>query len=180
MTTHAPQYPSKHFAQDVSFIKFPRNLLAATHWVSLTTGESVSFSSSDKLLWLWMRDRHAFFKGRGGEWYDNQDAMATAAGVSTATVKRFLKALEKHGYLVKQKRGLSNSYTITSDILPVAVQPAQNDPHSSMGSSVLALMPAVQVSEECDDSGYDMYREYCDSCPQDGYWGRRELSEAPF
>lgn len=162
MATHALQYPSKHPAQDESFIKFPRKLLAAAHWVSLVTGETISFTSSDKLLWLWMKDRHDFFTGSGGEWYDNQDAMAAAAGVSVATVKRLLKALEKHGYLVRRKRGLSNSYTIKSDLQTMVAQSAQNEATYTASTPAPAPAPARPAIPDAR-SDCDTYQEYCDS-----------------
>lgn len=115
--TPALQSPSQHHpARDSSFIKLTRTLLQATEWISLTTGESLSLSASEKLLWVWMRDRHDFFKGAGRDWYDNQDSIAAATGTSVATVKRWLGKLEKHGYLERKCLGLSNSYTLKADL----------------------------------------------------------------
>lgn len=106
------------------FIKFPKSLLAATHWISLTTGEEIQFTPSNKLLWIHIKDRFDFFSKLGNEWFDNQEAIASATGSNISTVKRFLADLTKHGYLKVSKKKMwgcafSNNYTITQELVGI-------------------------------------------------------------
>lgn len=103
------------------YCKFPKATMAATHWVSLTTGELIPFPASHKILWVWMLDRYNFFTGKGGDWFDNQEAIATATGCEISTVKRFIASLKNHGYLTVTKKPLrgcasSNSYVINHEL----------------------------------------------------------------
>ncbi len=108
-----------------AFIKFPKAFMAATHYISLTTGEEVHFTPSNKILWLTIKDRYDFFTSKGKEWFDNQEGIAALSGSTVSTVKRFLKELAKHGYLkTSQKKvggcAFSNSYVVVRDlILPI-------------------------------------------------------------
>lgn len=105
-----------------SFCKMPRPLIAATHWVSLVTGEHLALSGQDKILWVWMKDRYDFFTAQRKDWFDNQDEIAKLTGCSVSTVKRFLRLLSKHGYMKTTQRRMhgcahSNSYTIVQDMI---------------------------------------------------------------
>lgn len=136
---HNLQHPSQHLpVRDSAFLQLTRTFLKATEWISLTTGETLSFSASEKLMWVWMKDRHDFFKGRGQSWYDNQDDIAAATGTSVATVKRWLAKLEKHGYLERGSRGLSNNYTIKAD-LKLSLIPSESP--SPKPSSMAGIVP---------------------------------------
>lgn len=110
-----------------SFCKMPRPLMAATQWVSLTTGEHLALSGQDKILWVWMKDRYDFFTAQHKNWFDNQDDIAKYTGCSVSTVKRFIQLLDKHGYLKKTQRRVhgcahSNSYTIVQDLMLAPVE----------------------------------------------------------
>ncbi len=110
-----------------SFCKMPRPLMAATHWVSLTTGEHLALSGQDKILWVWMKDRYDFFTAQHKNWFDNQDEIAKYTGCSVSTVKRFIKLLSKHGYMKTTQRRMhgcahSNSYTIVQDLMLAPVE----------------------------------------------------------
>ncbi|MNL07887.1 hypothetical protein D3C87_1285850 [compost metagenome] len=99
------------------FCKLPHVIMAATYWISALTGERISFTGDQKILWVWMCKRFHFFHGKGGEWFDNQADIAVATGTSESTVKRFMTLLVKHGYMAVKKRRCngfiqSNSYTI--------------------------------------------------------------------
>ena len=105
-----------------SFCKMPRPLMAATQWVSLTTGEYLALSGQDKILWVWMKDRYDFFTRQHKDWFDNQDEIANYTGCSISTVKRFISNLLNHGYVKKAQRRVhgcahSNSYTIVQDLV---------------------------------------------------------------
>lgn len=143
------------------FIKFPKALLAATHWISLTTGEEIQFTPSNKILWLHIKDRFDFFTRLGNEWFDNQEAIAADTGSNISTVKRFLSDLATHGYLLKSKRkvggcAFSNSYTIVRDLVgivstasttleAVAAAPEQATVAVTSAAPTPELMPATPV-----------------------------------
>lgn len=119
---HRHKTQDKH--QD-AFVKFPKALMAATHWISLTTGEEIQFTPSNKILWLHIKDRFDFFTSLGNEWFDNQEAIAAATGSNISTVKRFLADLTNHGYLKTSKKKVwgcaySNNYTIAQDLIGIA------------------------------------------------------------
>lgn len=105
-------------AHQEPFIKFPKTLLAATHWLSLTTGEDVQFTPSNKILWLHIKDRFDFFTSLGNEWFDNQEAIAAATGSNISTVKRFLADLTKHGYLKTSKKKVWGALSPTTTQSP--------------------------------------------------------------
>ncbi|WP_052321277.1 DUF6945 domain-containing protein [Pseudomonas fluorescens] len=118
---HRHKTQDKH--QD-AFVKFPKALMAATHWISLTTGEEIQFTPSNKILWLHIKDRFDFFASLGNGWFDNQEAIAAATGSNISTVKRFLADLTKHGYLKASKKkvwgcAFSNSYTVVQDLVGI-------------------------------------------------------------
>lgn len=105
-----------------TFCKIPHTIMAATHWVSLATGQHLTLSGCHKILWVWMKDRYDFFTSSGKDWFDNQDDIAEHTGCSVSTVKRFIQDLTKHGYLIKAQRKLhgcavSNSYTIVQALV---------------------------------------------------------------
>lgn len=104
------------------FCKMTHAIMAACHWISLKTGEQISFTGDQKVMWVWMLSRFQFFNGSGREWFDNQADIAAATGTSESTVKRFIGLLTRHGYITVKTRRLngfiqSNSYTILSDLV---------------------------------------------------------------
>lgn len=110
-----------------SFCKMPRPLMAATQWVSLVTGEHLTFTGQDKILWIWMKDRYDFFTREHKDWFDNQDEIAKYTGCSSSTVKRFIGRLLDHGYMKKAQRRMygcarSNSYTIVQELVLAPVR----------------------------------------------------------
>lgn len=130
------------------FIKASRTFIASTHYVSLTTGELVSISASEKWLWLWMEDRFKLFNGLGNDWFDNQETLANETGNGVSTVKRFLSKLEKHGYLSREVRRqggrkVSNCYQILE---PLQIAPST----PSQGTSVAVAANDAQEERTPD------------------------------
>ena len=133
-----------------TFCKIPHTLMAATHWVSLTTGENLTLSGQDKLLWGWMKDRYDFFTSNSKDWFDNQDDIASRTGCSPSTVKRFIQRLTMHGYLKTSARRIhgfvsSNSYTIVQDL--VLAKPMEATPVEKEAPSALPLVPEEQTPD---------------------------------
>ncbi|MCH5488322.1 hypothetical protein [Pseudomonas syringae] len=77
----------------------PAPLLQAHHFLSLTTRQPVALSAQDKLLWVFVKDRHDYFTGEGKLWFDNQTVIASACGCSLTAAKAFISKLPQHGYL---------------------------------------------------------------------------------
>ena len=125
-----------------AFCIFPKALMAAQHYISLTTGEEVQFTPSNKILWLVVKDRYDFFTGRGNEWFDNHDDIAALSGTTPSTVKRFLAELTKHGYLRTTKRrvngcAFSNSYVVVQDLVLSSAGPVGKP-------KTMPVSPAIQ------------------------------------
>ncbi|MDR6913531.1 hypothetical protein J2X66_000378 [Pseudomonas sp. 3296] len=139
-----------------AFIKFPKALMAATHYISLTTGEEVRFTPSNKILWLHIKDRYYFFTSLGNEWFDNQEAIATATDSNVSTVKRFLAQLAEHGYLKTSKKKVggctfSNSYIVVQDL----VLPAAGKRRATPASPTVQLHPKPTLAYSAADSDDD-------------------------
>lgn len=116
-----------------TFCKAPHSLLQAHHFLSLTTRQPVALSAQDKILWVFMKDRHDYFTGEGKLWFDNQNYIASASGCSLTTAKEFIKKLREHGYLNVEKRRIhgcaqSNSMAITRDLILAPVAPLEAIP----------------------------------------------------
>lgn len=130
-----------------TYCQLPDEIMRATHWISKTTGEVFSFTGDQKIIWAQMMRRYRFFSSQGKEWFDNQDKIAEAVGCSVNTVKRFLNALKKHGYLQVQKlrlRGFvcSNVYTITAELEVCTITSATRSSghaQSDVGASSAAM-----------------------------------------
>lgn len=123
--THAKtKHPLAVQLADSTFDKMYKDVRRAKHYVSRITGEHLSLTPEKKLLWTLMLDRFLFFKSNGGEWFDNQQWLADECGVSVITVKRFIKELREHGYLLvtttRVYGGQSNSYEIVERLRTVS------------------------------------------------------------
>jgi hypothetical protein len=163
-----------------TFCKALHTLLQAHHFLSLTTFKPVALSAQDKLLWMWMKDRHDYFTSEGKAWFDNQDKIASACGCSLTAAKAFIAKLRQHGYLAIEKRRIhecahSNSMTIARDLIlpPVALPEAIPKPvmavvapeHEHVPDYAPIVLPSVtkpafeQVMVppvlDLDDDGYD-------------------------
>jgi len=135
-----------------AFIKFPKALMAAAHYISLATGEEVQFTPSNKMLWLTIKDRYDFFTSLGNEWFDNHDDIAKLSGSTVSTVKRFLAELTKHGYLRTSKKkvggcAFSNKYIIVQDL----VLPSTGKPRATPASPVALSQPKPTLAYSADD-----------------------------
>lgn len=111
-----------------TFCKAPHTLLQAKHIISRATGERLTFNAQDKILWVWMKDRHDHFKRLGNDWFDNQADIAYACSCDLSTVKRFIAKMTTHSYLMIEKRRIhgcafSNSMIITHDLILAPVAP---------------------------------------------------------
>ena len=124
-------------------------IMAATHWISAHTGEKISFTGDQKIMWVWMFQRFEHFKSKGREWFDNQADIVAATGTSESTVKRFMALLKTHGYITvetRRRQGFiqSNSYTILSDL--VLWSPASECKSASVSTPV--PVPTLDEPEE--------------------------------
>lgn len=71
---------------------------------------------TEAFIYAYMLNRYGFFKGIGGEFFENVEVIARNTGHSPATIKRALKALKdsKHidVFAKKAQKGHSNSYVV--------------------------------------------------------------------
>ena len=58
-------------------------------------------SSNDKVVYLHMRHQYHYFKAAGNEYYEALESIATATGMSKATVVRCINKLEEIKWLTK-------------------------------------------------------------------------------
>lgn len=144
--THAKtQHPLAVQLADSTFDKMYKDVRRAKHYVSRITGEHLSLTPEKKLLWALMLDRFLFFKSNGGDWFDNQQWLADECGVSVITVKRFIKELREHGYLLvtttRVYGGQSNSYEIVERLRTVS-------PESQDVAQPLAIVQEAQAAND--------------------------------
>lgn len=130
------------------FCKLTHEIMRATHWVSKTTGQHIKLTGTQKIIWVHMANRYQFFRSLGKEWFDDQEDIAKETGCDVSTVKEFIRLLEKHGYMVVERKKLrgfvhSNSYKI--------VAPLQL--HNKHASTVAPEPDTVDVKDMCVVSG---------------------------
>jgi hypothetical protein len=97
--------------ETLDYVRFPLKMLSQP-WAS----------NADVVVYAFMLNRFTFFKGLNKEYYENIDQIALACGQSPITVKRTLKKLQEHDYVVvgkvKAEVGVSNKY-IVKDIYAI-------------------------------------------------------------
>lgn len=127
----------QHPAPTETFLKLPHSILRAKQAVSLATSELLPLSANDKLIFLHMKGRHDYFTGQGSQYFDSQQAIADACGVSVATVKRTIGTLRDHGYLVVKASMQSNRYTFIADLKIVSTEGAAALPQAANDAHVM-------------------------------------------
>lgn len=75
-----------------TFTKFPNQMKADRN-----------FNALDKLVYAHMLQRYVFFSSKGNEYFDNQEEIAKALGVTRQTVATSIKTLEKNSLLITTK-----------------------------------------------------------------------------
>ncbi|YCH22943.1 helix-turn-helix domain-containing protein [Pseudomonas sp. D1-3] len=155
------------------FLKLPHTILSATRFVSLATEERLPLSANDKIIFLYMKGRHDYFTGQGNQYFDSQQAIASACGLSVATVKRTIKALRDHGYLTVKASMGSNRYTFVADLKVSTVEAAPALPQAANDAYVMKEEgePDFRVieyrggySERMDDGPPDWCTETLPDC----------------
>ncbi|WP_153011141.1 DUF6945 domain-containing protein [Pseudomonas oryzihabitans] len=86
------------------FLRIPKELLKAKHYLSLTTGEAVDLDLTAKSIYSWMKDRWTFFTKDNGQHYDSQSDVADALGIHRNTVGKIIARFLEHGIFVVEKR----------------------------------------------------------------------------
>lgn len=119
---------------------------AETHWFHIfksmvDSGDVAAMGAEATTLYLVIKAHTNFSTGRS---FPSVETIVEKSGLSKSTVLRKLKTLEEHGYISKEKKGRSNSYTLrekveikdesgrpqavaTWDYLPSSVQQAVAD-----------------------------------------------------
>ncbi len=138
----------QHPAPTETFLKLPHSILRAKQAVSLATGELLPFSANDKIIFLYMKGRHDYFTGQGSQYFDSQQAIADACGLSVATVKRTIGTLRDHGYLAVKGSVQSNRYTFIADLKIVSTEGAAVLPQAANDVRI--------VEEEVDEPDFQV------------------------
>jgi len=119
---------------------------AETHWFHIfksmvDSGDVAAMGAEATTLYLVIKAHTNFSTGRS---FPSVETIVEKSGLSKSTVLRKLKTLEEHGYISKERKGRSNSYTLrekveikdesgrpqavaTWDYLPSSVQQAVAD-----------------------------------------------------
>lgn len=167
---------------DTPFDKMYKEVRRAKYYVSRITGEHLSLTAEKKLLWALMLDRFLFFKSNGGAWFDNQQWLADECGVSVITVKRFMKELREHGYLLvtttRVYGGQSNSYEITANLQVVDASASETLKAIDVVPVTLPELSPVAANDDDDDIfgavvgtyGSTVKDEPSTDCMQDDQW----------
>lgn len=86
-------------SNDERFVRFQYRLLAATDYVSPVTGANVPLTPTVKVIYMLMKERFDFFSSSKSDYYDSQQMIAEACGVSKQTVHRAIKQLTTDGVI---------------------------------------------------------------------------------
>lgn len=110
-----------------------------------------------------MIDRFNLFKEKGNPFFDNQEDIAEACGVSESTVKRFISELKEAGYLqINQTRIFgghkSNSYILLNDLVLVQPNKALKKPVEAFLSE-----PNAKVAPTPKNASNDFIEGYIDN-----------------
>ena len=91
--------------EDLAYIRFPIKMLSQ-EWAS----------NADVVIYAFMLNRFIFFKNIGKGYFENIKDIALGSRQDESTVKRTIKKLSEHGYIlinkVKVGVGVSNNYTV--------------------------------------------------------------------
>lgn len=86
------------------FYKVPKNLVRAKGYVSPRHGTFLKLSSTEKLVYVYMRDRLKFFVGKqGGQHFESQQTIADACGMEYKAVGKALRGFINNGVLLGKK-----------------------------------------------------------------------------
>lgn len=97
------------------FLKVGYSFLRGTHIVDRNTGEFISVSMTDKILYLFMKQRWEYFLSIGNRYYDSQESLAKYLGVSRPTIRRSLDKLSSAGYILSHKEKVKGWESIVYD-----------------------------------------------------------------
>ena len=109
-----------------NFLKVPKVLLSAKHFVSPATGEHVELTPTSKLYLCMLIDRNRFFKNQGQKHYDTHQYFADELGVSESGIRKLFDTLKKHGVIKVSttKHRCSGNKVVYDDVaIPTLVDP---------------------------------------------------------
>lgn len=105
--------------EDVApFIMVDKRLFREVRWVSPVSGEVFPFPAMDKLIYLYLKDRWEFFTlQEGKEYYENQDTIAEACGVSRKKVNNVIGKFIKEGVIEAHKVKVDSGVSLVYDVI---------------------------------------------------------------
>ena len=84
---------------EYTFFQTDKVLWKAKGFFSPKTGEAVSFTPSEKSIYMYLEDRITYFVNQGGELFEEQGTIAEELGLEKKTVGRCVKKFEEHGVI---------------------------------------------------------------------------------
>lgn len=85
-----------------NFIKFEYEFLKLKQVTNTKTGEMLQLTANMKILYKYIFSRYKFFDGGRGEYFENQDVIAEAVGLSSRTIITLLQQLTDVGLVEKR------------------------------------------------------------------------------
>lgn len=164
------------------YIAVYKETLTAKGWVNGKTGVVNKFPTEHKVLWCYMLDRYEFFKSSNKQWFDDQEDIANACGISRSTVQRFLKLLNEAGVVLitstRQYGGhISNSYVITRD-LELVQEDKKTAPSKAPQQPQQAPEPQTEKTAPPMDDFVQAGAEWAsEAVPVDAYQDLQELQD---
>ena len=90
-----------------TFFQTEKVLWKAKGFFSPKTGAAVSFTSSEKAIYMYLEDKITLFVNEGGEFFEEQGTVAEELGLEKKTVGRCVKKFEEHGVIQGSARRTS-------------------------------------------------------------------------
>ncbi|WP_286978149.1 hypothetical protein [Pseudomonas sp.] len=88
------------------FLMLPYQLMKATGFNSVVTGELVTLSMNEKAVYTLMKSRATFFNEKGSDYYDSCDQIGMATGIaSRTTVSKIINKFIEHGVIKADRVG---------------------------------------------------------------------------
>lgn len=100
--------------KDDTWIRIPTKLLC-----------SDNVSTSAKIVYSYMLSKYWYFKSLGKLYFESQESIAQACGLSRKTVNESISALQKVGYLVAVQKTKTTLHYDVKDVFDVYTKEAQ-------------------------------------------------------
>lgn len=99
------------------YVAVYHELLCAGRITNTETGETLEWNMGDRVVYCWMLSEYESFRKLGNPMYHNIDTIAARLALSTKTIERHIKTLDRIGLITKTKVKVqggvySNNYVV--------------------------------------------------------------------